>query len=234
MQLQCFQSSSKLSQSYLWHHPASCCVGPLINSWGNQAFNGMSEEHRAAFFVQLSLTKDCLCQSVGQQVPSPAVRTAVPVRRRPNPKGWGVQCAGIWQEVSKSVRGFSNLALFGPVKMGKSFSWGSGRAWSVAGQSSRGSCTFSSPSLTSLSNPEWSWNTSGIPRALQHSAACSCSCACEWRVRAGRKGRGQRVVTLQQKCFPEVTVKMTPGDSALCPSLSDKTLLSLQVKRWFF
>lgn len=59
---------------------------------------------------------------MGQQVPSPAIGTPVPVRGRINPKAWGVQCAGILQDVSRSVRGFSSL--FDLVKMGKSFSQG--------------------------------------------------------------------------------------------------------------
>lgn len=131
------------------HHPACCCLGPLTNSWEDQAFNEMRREPKAALCVQLSLTEDCLWQSVGQRVLSTAVRTPVPVRSRPNPEGWGVQCAGTLQEVSKTVMGFFRLALFVLVRMGKPVSeWGSGRAQTVAGQSC--SCPEAAPFLLHL------------------------------------------------------------------------------------
>lgn len=135
---------------------------PSQKAGGDQAFNEMRREPKAALFVQLSLTEGCLWQSVGQRVPSTAVRTPVPVRSRPNPKGWGVQCAGTLQEVSKTVRGFSRLALLALVRMGKPVSeWGSGRAQTAAGQSCScpGSCTFSPTSPTSPSIPVGFWHS---------------------------------------------------------------------------
>lgn len=103
--------------------------------------------------------------------------------------GLGSSGAGIFQEVSKSLRAFSRLALFGLVKMGKSF-----RGQWQSPECSRAELwlprklPLSSISLTPSSDPVWSWHTSGTLRALQHSAVVYVSAG--WGLAEREKGRG--------------------------------------------
>lgn len=139
----------------------------------------------------------------------------------------GSSGAGIFQEVSKSVSGFSRLALFGLVKW-RNPSGGSGRARSVAGQSS--GCPGSCPFLAHLLPLQVIQCDLGTPQ--EHSELCSTLQLCVSVLDEGwQKGKRAEGCNPTAEVFPEVTVKVTVGDSALYPALSDKTLLSLQVKR---
>lgn len=72
----------------------------------------------------------------------------------------------------------------------------------------------------------------GTPQ--EHSELCSTLQLCVSMLDEGcQKGKRAEGCNPTAEVFPEVTVKVTVGDSALYPALSDKTLLSLQVKRWF-
>lgn len=197
----------------------------------------MRRQPKAALFVQLSLTEDCPWQSMGHWVPSTAGRTPVPVRSRLNPKGWGVQCAGILQ-VSKTVRGFSRLALFALVRMGRSVSQGEQQSPDC----SRAELQLLRKLHLFFDISYLSGYSSMILAYLRNtwSSAALCSLLlqlCVWVADEGwQKGKRAERCNPPAELFPEVTVKMTAGDSplVLCPSLSDETLLSSHIRRWFF
>lgn len=135
---------------------------------------------------------------------------------------------------------FLCLHFFGLVKMGKTVSQqGSGRAQNVAGQSFShpGSCI---PFLPYLS-PLWSFPYDfDIPQWYLE------LCSTLWLVppvarasgvlRLAERQEGRGLLSYSRIISRSDSVTTTAGGSALVlsQSLADKTLLSLQVKRWFF
>lgn len=202
----------------------------------------MGKEPSVALLVQHSLAKYSVAvaehgvlDKVLQQLPSRAVGTicTVSAGSRPNPKGWESRVQEACREVSESIRGFSVLALFGLVKMGKTvLQRGCGRAWSIQSFSCPRSCLPFLP----------------LPHLFDHSRMVSMSLSGSWSFaalvslllqllvsgmcRMAEREEGSGLLSCS-RIVSEVTVRTTAGGSALVlfQSLSDKTLLSLQVKR---